>query len=354
MTGTHPIDGSLPAWEDVEDEADWKVLLLGNGLSVNVWSDFAYGSLFEKAKVGSRHGKLHHRDLAIFEEFGTENFEVVLANLHTTIRSMTALELDARPVVKRYQSVRAALGAAVRAVHITRSEVPDITLETIKDVMEEYDAIFTTSYDLLAYWGMGFYEDFGHLVDLFWSDGPDGKCEFNLARTTVFPDYAPVYFLHGAMHLIVGGSGRTRKLTRTDETILDQFGQPIEGDPQGRPLLISEGSYREKLRAIEDNDYLSYALDRLTNCDSPLVIFGSALAEQDMHLIKAINENPDRPVAVSMRQAGRKARLARQGELRGRLTAHELHFYDAATYPLGDPDLACHSRASRRLLRSSA
>ena len=33
---THPIDGSLPAWEDVEDEADWKALLLGNGLSVNV------------------------------------------------------------------------------------------------------------------------------------------------------------------------------------------------------------------------------------------------------------------------------------------------------------------------------
>lgn len=170
----------------------------------------------------------------------------------------------------------------------------------------------------------------------------DGKCEFNLAQTTVFPSYAPVYFLHGAMHLIVGGSGRTRKLTRTDETILDQFGQPIEGDPQGRPLLISEGSYREKLRAIEDNDYLSYAL------------FGSALAEQDMHLIKAINENPDRPVAVSMRRAGRKALLARQGELRGRLTAHELHFYDAATYPLGNPDLAYRPSASRRLVRSSA
>ena len=45
MAGTHPIDGSLPAWEDVADEADWKVLLLGNGLSVNVWGDFAYGSL---------------------------------------------------------------------------------------------------------------------------------------------------------------------------------------------------------------------------------------------------------------------------------------------------------------------
>ncbi len=156
------------------------------------------------------------------------------------------------------------------------------------------------------------------------------------------------------MHLVVDGSGRTRKLTRTDATILDQFGQPIKGDPQGRPLLISEGSHREKLRAIDNNDYLSYALDRLTNCSSPLVVFGSALAEQDMHLIKAINENPDRPVAVSMRRAGRKALLAKQGEIRGRLTAHELHFYDAATHPLGDPGLACRSSPRRWRVRSSA
>jgi hypothetical protein len=172
----------------------------------------------------------------------------------------------------------------------------------------------------------------------------------------VFPNHAPVYFLHGAMHLIVGGSGRTRKLTRTDETILDQFGQPIEGDPQGRPLLISEGSYREKLRAIENNDYLSYALDRLTNCDSPLVIFGSALAEQDMHLIDAINETPARPVAVSMRpsRSGAKTAMAKQAEIRSRLRAHELHFYNAETHPLGESDLACRPSPGRRLVGSLA
>jgi hypothetical protein len=38
-----------------------------------------------------------------------------------------------------------------------------------------------------------------------------------------------------------------------------------------------------------------------TDCTLPLVVFGSSLAEQDMHLVEAINDAPDRPVAVSMR-----------------------------------------------------
>jgi hypothetical protein len=343
MSGTHPIDGSLPAWEDVQDEADWKVLLLGNGLSVNVWGDFAYRSLFEKAKADGKHGRLNARDLAVFEEFDTENFEVVLANLHTAIRSIDALGFEADFLVGCYQSVQRALGSAVRAVHIARPEVPDITLETIKDVMEEQDVVFTTSYDLLAYWGMGFYEDFGDLVDLFWSEGPNGQNEFNMARASVYPGKKPVYFLHGAMHLIVCGDGSTRKLTRGEETVLDQFGDPIDDDPEARPLLISEGTSREKLRAIEDNEYLHFALSELADCKQPLVVFGSALAEHDMHLIEAINENPERPVAVSMRQAGTTALRARQGEIRSRLHAHELHFFDAETHPLGEPHLACHT-----------
>jgi hypothetical protein len=345
MAKSHPIDGSLPPWEDLEPEAEWRALLLGNGLSINVWGGFDYDSLFEQAKEGSRHGGLHALDLTVFEEFATENFEVVLANLHTSIRTLGALGLDTDPMIERYQSVQAGLGAAVRAVHISRDEVSDGTLEAIKRVMERHDAIFTTSYDLLVYWAMLCHGS-GRLVDLFWS----GQNEFSRGRTTVFPGFKPVYFLHGAMHLLVCWNGTTRKRIWTDETILDQFGQPIEGDPAARPLLISEGTWREKLRAIEDNGYLCYALDQLRKCTSPLVIFGSALAEQDMHLIDAINENGDRPVAVSMRPARRKSLLAKQGEIRSRLHTPELHFYDATTHTLGNSDLACRPRRWRRII----
>jgi Domain of unknown function (DUF4917) len=347
MPATHPIDGSLPAWEDLEEAADWRALLLGNGLSINAWPKFDYGSLFEQAKLGDEHCRLDPLDLALFEQFETENFELVLGNLDTAIRTTTTLGHDAGALMERYESIRHSLGCAVRSVHITRSETPDITLETIKLVMEQHDVIFTTSYDMLAYWAMGFYEDFGRLVDLFWSDSPNGRCGFNPEHTDVWDGCAPVYFLHGALHLIAHGNGETRKLLRTQEaTVLDQFGQPIEGDPHARSLLVSEGSSRDKLRAIQTNAYLTYALKQLTGCELPLVVFGSSLAEHDMHLIDAINKQPDRPVAVSMMPEGKMRVRALQGEIRSRLATHKLHFYNAASHPLGDQDLICRPAVS--------
>src|SRR3982074_2536688 len=105
MTATHPIDGSLPAWEDVEDEADWRALLIGNGLSINAWPKFMYGSLFEQAKLGDEHCRLDAQDLALFEQFETENFEIVLGNLDTAIRATTALGQDADALTERYLSI---------------------------------------------------------------------------------------------------------------------------------------------------------------------------------------------------------------------------------------------------------
>jgi hypothetical protein len=150
----------------------------------------------------------------------------------------------------------------------------------------------------------------------------------------------PVYFLHGALHLVVGEAGRTWKLRRTQlDTLLDQFGKPIDGDPRARPLLVTEGSAADKRDAIEDNVYLSHALKRLEERDLPVVVFGSGLSEQDSHIAEALSENPKRPVAVSMLPGPKKELLARQADIYGRLDASPLLFFDARTHPLGDPAL---------------
>src|SRR5262249_47519518 len=79
----------------------------------------------------------------------------------------------------------------------------------------------------------------GPFVDLF---KYNRRCEFDPTRAAVYADEIPIYFLHGALHLVVGGSGATWKLTRTTfETLLDQFGEPIAGDPHARPLLGYRG-----------------------------------------------------------------------------------------------------------------
>ncbi len=171
MVDSHPIDGSLASWEDINGACDWTALLLGNGLSMHVSGGFGYGSLFEQAKLGGRYGGLTDKDQALFDALGTQNFERVLAELNAAIRMSTALGYDSKPFYERYTSVQTALADAVRGVHVTRSDVPDETLEAIQDVLVQQQWVFTTSYDLLLYWAMGYDDNYRGLCDCFWGPG---------------------------------------------------------------------------------------------------------------------------------------------------------------------------------------
>lgn len=297
-------------------------------MSINVWPQFEYESLFDYASQGG----LADEDLPLFDE--TTNFERVLADLNTAIRVAGVCSIDPAPFFDRYRSVQQALGHAIRQVHPHRLDVPNDSLGRIRAELTTYEWIFTTSYDVLIYWAMGYGESFPPFMDHF------RNCVFNPRRTGVNRDQIPVYFLHGALHLVVGGDGITRKIKRTGmQTLLDQFGEPIEGDPQARPLLVTEGSARDKLLAIEGNDYLSHTLDVLGELDLPLVVFGSRLGREDQHLVDVLNENVGRPVAVSLYPAPRRELAVEQAEIYGRLRARTLLFFDATTHPLGTPDL---------------
>lgn len=324
-------DGTLQDWGDVAAAEAWQALLLGNGLSINVWEPFGYRTLM--AQAAKEH--LTDADRALFG--GTPNFERVLADLNTAIRVAEVVGVDPEPLYERYRSIQRALGHAVRQVHLARSQVPATTLATIRAVMKTSEWVFTTSYDLLIYWAMGQGGTYQPFKDQF---RYGGRCEFDPARCGVLEGEVPVYYLHGALHLVVGGTGTTWKRVGSLKTILDQFGQPIDGDSQARPLLVTEGSAHDKLRTIEANDYLAHALDRLRALDLPLVVFGSSLGPQDHHLVRALGEHPQRPLAISMRKGPKRELLARQSEIFLRLKAERIYFYDAATHPLGDPRLA--------------
>jgi hypothetical protein len=122
--------------------------------------------------------------------------------------------------------------------------------------------------------------------------------------------------------------------------VLDQFGEPIHGDPQARPLLVTEGTARDKLRAIDGNVYLAHSLQKLRSIELPLVVFGSSLSGQDDHLLDALNEHPQRAVAVSLLPETRRALARRQADIYARLETDELRFFDATTHPLGYPSLS--------------
>lgn len=324
-------DGTLFDWSDIATTHKWDTLLLGNGISINIWEPFGYRKLYDRARAGD----LSTEDLRLFSS--TPNFERVLADLLTAIRVNSAIGLDTTPLLERYRNIQLALVHAVRKVHLKLNRVPLATRKIISDAMEQFEWVFTTSYDLLVYWAMatGGFEPF---MDHF---RYGGRCEFDPARASVPANRIPVYFLHGALHLVAGSSGATWKLRQTDlDTILDQFGKPITGDLGARPLLVTEGSATDKLAAIEDNAYLSHALERLRGRALPLVAFGSSLSEPDSHLAEALSENPGRPVAISMLPAPKKELLAKQVDISGRLEADSLLFFDATSHPLGNPALA--------------
>jgi hypothetical protein len=326
-----PLDGSLDSWPDLAPRFSAAALLIGNGLSINVWPAFAYGSLFDYARSGG----LTAEDRALFAD--TENFERVLSDLNTAIGVNAVLGLPADRIYERYRSIQRALGHAIRAVHLNRSRVPESSLASIRTELLRYEWIFTISYDLLIYWAMGAGGRFSPFVDLFRGGG---RLEFRPDRADVYVGQIPVYFLHGALHLVVSGSGVTWKLRRgAIQTLLDQFGEPIAGDPQARPLLVTEGTARDKLRAIEGNAYLAHALARLRSIELPMVVFGSSLGIQDGHLLDALNEHPTRAIAVSLMPGARRELAARQADIYSRLQTDDLRFFDATTHPLGDPAL---------------
>jgi hypothetical protein len=66
------------------------------------------------------------------------------------IKVAEALGQDAEPLYARYRSVQAALGAAIRGVHITRSEAPDHSLKAIKEVKDRSEELRDLRLDLLA------------------------------------------------------------------------------------------------------------------------------------------------------------------------------------------------------------
>jgi len=192
-------DGTLADWREIATHYRWDTLLLGNGMSINIWEPFGYRNLYDRAKLGG----LTEQDRRLFSS--TPNFERVLADLLTAIRVNEAVGLESALLLERYRNIQGALIRAVREVHLKQGKVPPSTRKIISETMQQFEWVFTTSYDLLVYWAMAS-AGFEPFMDHF---RYRGRCEFDPNRASVPVDRVPVYFLHGALHLVTGSSGAT-------------------------------------------------------------------------------------------------------------------------------------------------
>lgn len=316
------LDDQLCDWAELKDQEDWSGLLIGNGFSQNLWQRFGYGSLFETAAQGDG-AQLNAADVSLFDRLETRNFEVVLSALATSKTVSAALDQPLDPFSEREVSIREALIRAVHSVHVPWQSVPAAHLDVIAAELSAYASIYCTNYDLTLYWAL--MRNQNGFRDYFWSE------KFDVTNTEIWGKRTKVHFLHGGLHLYRRPNGQTLKRpAAAGQNLLDLFGTAYQ---DSMPLFISEGTAQEKLASIYRSDYLSFVFACLAQDTEPLVVFGHSLGDSDKHLIDAIGNHKGRSVAVSIRASG--SIRQKKAALIEALPEATLHFYDAATHPLG-------------------
>jgi hypothetical protein len=327
------IDSDLQGWSTLSSQ-EWPTLLLGNGLSINLWEGFAYSSLFSSAS-------LTPAAQSIFAELGTTNFEQCLECLHHAGIALKALRDPTTRVNRTYEEVRDALFEAVGTVHVPWELFPQRTHDLLARELNEYRAVFTTNYDLCLYWSHMQTDEDVNIVDYFWASGN----QFDPADTAVRSSRATrIHYIHGGIHLWQDDqTGENGKWTASRGRLLDVQSRYRPGEDR-RPLFVSEGTSPAKTRTIRQSSYLSFCLDELRSDDQPTVVFGHALADQDRHMVAALAEGKSRRIAVSMFPAGDEHTiLAEKARIIRALARHDVKFFDSTTHPIGDGSLRISS-----------
>lgn len=325
------IDENLVEWDELSSQ-DWKSLLIGNGFSINVWSKFGYGTLYDLAKSTDVDAPLSDKEIALFDHLGSSNFEDVLRILyHAKIVDEQLGSPQKADIDQLYVNTKNALASAVNFAHIAPNL---IDAQKINNELRPYKNVFSTNYDLIPYWSI-MNEDTWRFKDYFWGDG---GC-FDITDTDVPADRTKIHYLHGAIHLVELPSGKTKKLTANGlHSLSDLFDL---NHPEQFPLFISEGSTEGKLSRIKRNDYLRFCYEKLGRIDGGLVVLGHSLhKDYDQHIIDAINDSKISRVAIGVwpHQSKEdivsfKARLAKE------LGTKELYFFNSETHPLGETGL---------------
>jgi hypothetical protein len=131
MTYTPALDNSdLLHWDDIRAVEDllWRGLLIGNGSSIAVADSFAYSSLFEVACSDRIGHALSAASRRLFGDFGTRNFEFILASLKLAGRVNAAAAIEAPILRDLYREAQIGLFESVVSVHVDWSQIAPRTL----------------------------------------------------------------------------------------------------------------------------------------------------------------------------------------------------------------------------------
>ena len=146
-----------------------------------------------------------------------------------------------------------------------------------------------------------------------------------------------VFYLHGALHLFDAGQDlRKNTWVRTGVPIVEQTREALVENLY--PLVVTEGSSEEKYAKILHSGYLLHGYRSLSAITGTLFVHGHALAKNDEHILRLIEDGKIAKVFISIfGDPGSESNttvITRGQRLADNRSAHNplsIHFYDAAS-----------------------
>lgn len=321
------LGNELCNWNELD--GDWPTLLIGNGMSINMWPNFSYPELLLRSDLNGPAGRL-------FDDLETSNFEVVLEALWHAERVLLSVNRSPDEASHLYEHVRSELIAAIRRVHVEWTRVDLQSFVHVADQLANHDLVFTMNYDLLTYWAVMAAGVSASIRDFFWNPG----FSFDIANSALRPHSTGLIYLHGGIHLwqdVI--TGLTGKWTAIDDNLLATLESALSSGGFRQPLFVTEGTWQQKMRVIRRSEYLTFARHMLVTDESDLVIFGASLGTQDDHIVEAINSGSRRRIAISIYPQADEVNIATMAHYRAKFPRMNLEFFDSQTHPLGDRSL---------------
>lgn len=335
------FNSELWDWNDIVDDG-WNSLLLGNGASCAIWKHFKYSSLFKKA---AKNGLFRNEEEKLFKKLKTDNFETVIDALSVSSTVCRYYKITHRDIKKSRKNIRGTLINTVKDIHIPwvladhSVTFEKTVLEIVGEELIKYRNVFTTNYDLIAYWSLMALDNRlrDKVNDCFRAKG---KFEENYKSSGT-----NLLFLHGGLHLYLKPDGTTIKRRAQDGlNLLDLFSEDYEG---AKPLLIAEGSFEEKLKQIQKSDYLRYAHEIFRKRKGSLIVFGHSLdKEKDGHITNLLKRWKEKKIAVSLHAKKPMEIISEKRRICHLLGCDEdenIFFFDSRTHPLGSEQLKIQS-----------
>lgn len=326
--------------EAIQQAKGKKHVLLGNGFSIACRADiFNYKALFCRADFSELSPKVPEA----FAVLGTTDFEIVMEALKsaaTLLRLYKDQKMDlSEQLLSDAEGLREVLVHAIADGHPEKPyDIRNDEVLSCREFLANFDNIYTLNYDLLLYWAIMNEQE--NISEKTYDDGfrmPNTGMEDYVAWNIEKTNKQNVFYMHGALHIFDAGD-ELKKFTwkHTGVSLIEQIRAALVANMY--PMIVAEGTSKQKLAKINHSNYLSRAYRSFSNIKNSLFIFGHSFAESDDHILGLIPNGSIKDLFVSIfgdpssdvnREIIEKA-TALASKRTGR-QALNVHFYDASS-----------------------